>query len=217
MAKFNKGILGPFSGKVGTVVGSTWKGRWVMRSRPTHSSNTPSPAQQHQRAVFGLCGTFARALNSALNVGMANVARQAQITAINACVGINTTNGAVLGTGTNVSLDYTRAVIAQGSGVMVHNPSVMQGTGHTINVSWMDNTGVSPETLSSDSVCVAFYNPARTSAVSDVRSFTRLDCSATLAYPELWAGEEVHVYMFTTNISGKIVSDSQHVASITVA
>ena len=32
MGTFVKGILGAFSGKVGTVVGSTWKGIPVMKS-----------------------------------------------------------------------------------------------------------------------------------------------------------------------------------------
>jgi hypothetical protein len=31
MGTHKKGILGNFSGKVGTVVGSTWRGIWVMR------------------------------------------------------------------------------------------------------------------------------------------------------------------------------------------
>jgi hypothetical protein len=34
MGTFNKGILGGFSGKTGTVIGSNWKGRTVMRSLP---------------------------------------------------------------------------------------------------------------------------------------------------------------------------------------
>jgi hypothetical protein len=34
MGTFNKGILGGFSGKVGTVVGFNWRGLDVMRSLP---------------------------------------------------------------------------------------------------------------------------------------------------------------------------------------
>jgi hypothetical protein len=42
MAKFNKGILGGFSGTVGTVVGANWRGMDVMRSRPKKSGSTPT-------------------------------------------------------------------------------------------------------------------------------------------------------------------------------
>ena len=31
MGTHKRGILGNFSGKVGTVIGSTWRGIWVMR------------------------------------------------------------------------------------------------------------------------------------------------------------------------------------------
>ena len=33
MATFNKGILGGFNGKLGTVVGTSWKGISIMRSQ----------------------------------------------------------------------------------------------------------------------------------------------------------------------------------------
>ena len=35
MGKINQGILGGFSGKVGTVVGGSWKGTAYMRGLPT--------------------------------------------------------------------------------------------------------------------------------------------------------------------------------------
>lgn len=45
MGTFSKGILGGFSGTVGTVIGGNWKGIQYMRSQPNndpvlpHSSN----------------------------------------------------------------------------------------------------------------------------------------------------------------------------------
>ena len=41
MGTYNKGILGPFSGKVGTVVGASWRGKDVMRSLPKKTDRTP--------------------------------------------------------------------------------------------------------------------------------------------------------------------------------
>lgn len=40
MATLNKGILGGFSGKVGTVVGANWRGLDIIRSRPKISNAT---------------------------------------------------------------------------------------------------------------------------------------------------------------------------------
>lgn len=58
MASFNKGILGAFNGKVGTVVGSTWRGKDVMRSLPRKSGKEASLLQKMQRYRFTLVANF---------------------------------------------------------------------------------------------------------------------------------------------------------------
>lgn len=52
MAKIKQGILGGFSGKVAGVVGTSWKGRAVMKSRPLSVANPRTDAQQEQRGKF---------------------------------------------------------------------------------------------------------------------------------------------------------------------
>lgn len=52
MAKIKQGILGGFSGKVANVVGTSWKGRAVMKSQPLSVSNPRTEAQQTQRGKF---------------------------------------------------------------------------------------------------------------------------------------------------------------------
>ena len=59
MGTFEKGVLGGFNGKVGTVVGSTWKGKSVMRSKPpSKRSGPPSAAQLVVQAKFTLMTKF---------------------------------------------------------------------------------------------------------------------------------------------------------------
>ena len=52
MAKIKQGILGGFSGKVANVVGTSWKGRAVMKSQPLSVANPRTEAQQEQRGKF---------------------------------------------------------------------------------------------------------------------------------------------------------------------
>lgn len=52
MAKIKQGILGGFSGKVANVVGTSWKGRAVMKSQPLSVSNPRTEAQVGQRNKF---------------------------------------------------------------------------------------------------------------------------------------------------------------------
>lgn len=52
MAKIKQGILGGFSGKVANVVGTSWKGRAVMKSQPLSVANPRTTAQTEQRNKF---------------------------------------------------------------------------------------------------------------------------------------------------------------------
>ena len=55
MGIISKGILGPFSGTVGTVIGGTWKGISYIRRRPLPTDREPSLLQMEQRARFTTC------------------------------------------------------------------------------------------------------------------------------------------------------------------
>ncbi|MDE5423340.1 DUF6266 family protein [Ancylomarina sp. DW003] len=65
MGKYNQGILGPFTGKVGAIVGSSWKGVNYIKSLPgPNASNTE--AQQKQRTRFKSVVSLASSLLSSL-------------------------------------------------------------------------------------------------------------------------------------------------------
>lgn len=62
MAKIKQGILGGFSGKVAGVVGTSWKGRAVMKSRPLSVANPKTDAQVEQRGKFSEIAKLASAI-----------------------------------------------------------------------------------------------------------------------------------------------------------
>lgn len=53
MGVIKQGILGGFSNKVGTVIGSSWKGIAVMRSMPQSVANPKTASQVANRSKFG--------------------------------------------------------------------------------------------------------------------------------------------------------------------
>ena len=106
MSQYNQGILGPFSGKVGTVVGSFWKGRFVMRGRPTHMTNPNTAAQQAQRARFSLVSATLAPMRPVINIGFAVRADVDNVTPVNVAMQVNMEQ-AVIGSGTSVSIDWT--------------------------------------------------------------------------------------------------------------
>ena len=70
MGTHKRGILGNFSGKVGTVIGSTWRGIWVMRGLTGREKGKPNPAQQQQQAKFSLMVKFLQPLSSLLRADL---------------------------------------------------------------------------------------------------------------------------------------------------
>lgn len=59
MAIIKQGILGGFKKKIGSVVGSSWKGVATMRSLPLSVANPKTAAQVSNRNRFKACAEFA--------------------------------------------------------------------------------------------------------------------------------------------------------------
>jgi len=65
MAKYNQGVLGHFCGKVGPVVGSSWKGVGYLRSKPRKAKTRDvSTKTEIQRAKFMRASNFIKAIGS---------------------------------------------------------------------------------------------------------------------------------------------------------
>lgn len=60
MGIIKQGILGAFSGKVGAVVGSSWKGIAVMKARPASVANPRTAGQVTQRNAMSRAVAFAQ-------------------------------------------------------------------------------------------------------------------------------------------------------------
>jgi hypothetical protein len=68
MAVLKHGINGPFSGKVGTVVGTTWKGIDIIRSRPKPPTEFSDPQLANQMRMK-MVQNFLRQLIEPLRIG----------------------------------------------------------------------------------------------------------------------------------------------------
>lgn len=62
MATIKQGILGAFSGKVGSVVGSSWKGIAIMKALPASVANPKTAKQVIQRGKMASSVKFAKAI-----------------------------------------------------------------------------------------------------------------------------------------------------------
>jgi hypothetical protein len=69
MGTIKQGVLGSFSGKVGTVIGASWKGINYMRSIPQHVKNPRTEGQVSQRSKFALVLNFLKPVTGFLRTG----------------------------------------------------------------------------------------------------------------------------------------------------
>ena len=76
MAKLEQGILGPFRGKVGTVVGYLWRGRQVVRAYRREINYPNTASQQAEREWFVGMVRFASTARQALLLGLREKAEQ---------------------------------------------------------------------------------------------------------------------------------------------
>ena len=89
MAKLEQGILGPFRGKVGTVVGYLWRGRHVVRGYRKEINYPNTENQQAERDWFVSMVRFAATARQALLLGLRERAARDQMTEGNAFVKMN--------------------------------------------------------------------------------------------------------------------------------
>ena len=89
MAKLDQGILGPFRGKVGTVVGYLWRGKPVVRAYRKEINYPNTERQQAERDWFVSMVRFAATARQALLLGLRERAAQWQMTEGNAFVKMN--------------------------------------------------------------------------------------------------------------------------------
>lgn len=165
MARYKDGALGSFSGKVGNIVGSYWKGRFVMRAAPNVSHVVPTPARLLQQQKFAMMAKYLSPLRGIINVGFAHDAELRKITPRNVAMSLNMAN-AMNWNGSTWEINPDAVQLSRGLFLGVDDLYV--GTqGRDVRVSWIYNSpkfaGVTDSgkeiwTSPLDKVCVVMYN-----------------------------------------------------------
>lgn len=93
MARLPLGILGPVSGKVGNVVGGTWRGIDYLRAMPANVGNPRTEAQLNQRGRFVMMLRFLQPALEFVKVGFKPYA--VKMSTYNAAMSYNLRNAMV--------------------------------------------------------------------------------------------------------------------------
>src|SRR5665213_973702 len=129
MATFEKGILGGFSGTVGTVVGGNWKGIDFMRSKSKKRNFVPTQKQLEQQLKFALIMRFVQPMSALLEVTFIDYA--VRKTGINSAFSYIYEN-AVTGVFPDFAINYSNVLVSRGIMPNVLGPTVVSGAGSTL-------------------------------------------------------------------------------------
>ena len=111
MGIISQGILGGFSGKVGNIIGATWKGISYIRIKPVSVANPRTEGQVNQRNKFSATLAFLQPSLAFFKVGYKFYANK--MSAFNAAMSYVIQN-AMTGTAPNFTVDYATALVSRG-------------------------------------------------------------------------------------------------------
>jgi len=213
MGTIKQGILGGFSGKVGSVVGGIWKGISYMRGLSVSHANPQTDAQLAQRQKWSVTMHFLQPLTEFLKTGYKNFA--VKMTCINAAMAYNFKN-ALQGTYPNFTIDYPNALVSRGNLAPALNQVAASTVAGTVLFTWDDNSdevNASPY----DKNLLVVYNPEKNQAVTFSELGERADGTQSVTVPNSFSGDLVHCYIGFITVDGQMLSNSKYAGAVTVA
>ena len=112
MGTIKQGILGGFNGKVGTVIGSSWKGITYMRGQSQHVKNPRTAGQIYSRTAFKAVSAALSPIASTLRLTFAKSA--GKMSGYNKAVSVNLKKAIVNQDGEPV-VDYSKLILSKGT------------------------------------------------------------------------------------------------------
>ena len=211
MGTFSDGILGGFSGSVGPVVGSSWKGVQVMRAKPSGKRRKSTDGQLRQMAKMKLMSGFLSPLKGLLNKTYDSIT--VHMSCFNKALSYNMRN-AVTGDYPAFTVNFEQLILGKGDLLNVKMLTAVSSSVGKISFDWKDNSNEG-SARATDQAFVAVYcevlNQWKTSDQGSLRiagSYT-LDVAA-------FSGKAVHGYIGFLSADGKFVSTSLYTGLVNI-
>ncbi|SDU12771.1 hypothetical protein SAMN04487762_1963 [Polaribacter sp. Hel1_33_78] len=213
MGKIAQGILGGLSGKVGNIVGGSWKGIDYIRIKPSSVANPRTEGQVNQRNKFTITLEYLQATSDFIKIGYKSFA--VKKTEFNAAMSY-VLNNAVGGIAPNFTIDYSLALLSRGSLSSVLNGSTDLATPGQVTFEWNDNSAEGNANVT-DKAMVLVYNPSKKESISILDGADRTVGSQMVTIPNTYAGDTVELFMAFVSADGTQVSNSVYLGSGTAA
>ena len=213
MGKIPQGILGSLSGKVGSIIGGSWKGIDYIRIKPASVANPRTEGQVNQRNKFTITLEYLQANKDFIKIGYKSFATKK--TEFNAAMSY-VLNNAVGGIAPNFTIDYSLALLSRGGLSGVLNGTTDLTNAGQVSFGWGDNSAEG-NANATDKAMVLVYNPSKKESISILDGADRTVGSQVVTIPGTYAGDTVELFMAFVSADGTQVSNSVYLGSGTAA
>ncbi|GGG50705.1 DUF6266 family protein [Bizionia arctica] len=213
MATFEKGILGGFSGKVGNIVGSRWRGKNVMRSLPQRGNYTATEEQLLQRERFKTVVAFLNPIKSVLSAYFGK--KQGDKSRYNLATSYHLTEALTALPLGEFVINYFKVLISKGDLRGLDNPILATAANQVLNISWVDNSGQGNATATDTLLVVVFSADLNLFQVYDAIATRDLGV-AQITLPGYLAGLEVESWGSFVTANKKDAAISSYLGAVTV-
>ncbi|WP_333624528.1 DUF6266 family protein [Sphingobacterium siyangense] len=214
MARFLKGIHGAYSGKVGSVIGSSWRGVDYVRSLSKITNKKASEGQIAQRAKFATAVAFLSPIKDLLNLGYSDKL-QGKATGYNKALQYLLNYGGVTGTYPALEIDYGKVVISKGSLANLMGVVWSEAFPQEIMLTWEPELNKF-NAFAGDSVILLMYNSNK-NFFSILESATREEGSLGFTLPASYSGDTLEGWVFTGHEDGIKTSPSFYLGKLTIS
>lgn len=212
MARITKGILGGFSGKVGTIVGASWRGQDIIRSTPKPSSRPPSEKQLLQQNKFKLVISFLQPLKNIQNryFGSGSGSKSRTNMAVS-----YTISEAVQIVADVPEILFTKVLITKGDLAGFQNVTAAPQAAQVLRLTWEDNS-VHGNANATDRVNLVCYCPSVGTFEIFESVADRASLTADMTLPSQYSGLDIEVWVYFNNAGETLACTSPYLGTFTV-
>lgn len=212
MGTRNVSILGDMSGKIGTVILTTWKEIAVVKSLPSKKGK-PSIGQTRQIDLFSTVMNFLKMVSHVIKIGY-QLPKKAKMTELNAATSYHMLN-AVIGEYPDYSIDLSKVKFSNGlrSTEGSWNAQFDGGEGRYAAVTWELNPFPEKTTQLDDHAVIIFYNETK-KRFFVFEGIQRSALGFTFSNNVAYTGNRLFCWIFFTSADGKLVSETEYLGMV---
>jgi len=193
MGTIRNGANGGFSGKAGSVIGSSWNNISYIKGLPKISNKPASLKQLDQRARFAAVLQYLGPIKDVLIQGYKGQTA-GRATGFNMGIQHAIIN-AITGTYPAYEVDRSLVQISKGTLQKPSSVNVASNVTGSLDITWLPQVN-GLNAFASDTLVVLVYNQEQNLFLSYTAVANREDGTATIAIPTDFSGQTIHTYLF---------------------